>query len=228
MDIDELMRVALDGDAPSRERIDAQDVLIRKWRVGEALEPLIALLESEKTLEREFGAYFLKEIMGPVEGLRAAATKLSEDPLSECRRAFVDFMSDSLFYDDQIAKGLFDCLCDRDLGVRYYVILWAVGASNRRFRHFWKFSQSEMDKIDPKLRGADRNKRIAEQNEFWKNSHRNRARRGLEIISRLRASVPLECIRADLPGEDDFVYDSLKSSEYHLRNYVARNARFLD
>ena len=221
MDIDELMRVALDGDVPSKERVDAQDVLIRKWRVGEALEPLIALLESEKTLDREFGAYFLREIMGPVGGLRAAATKLCEDPLSECRWSFAVYMMDSSFYDDQIAKGLFGCLCDTDLFVRYKTMLWAVAASNSRFRHFWEFSHSEIEKIDPKFR-------VVKQNEFWKNSDQNRARRGLEIISRLRASVPLERIRADLPGEDDFVYDSLEFSENILRNFVVRNARFHD
>lgn len=42
----------------------AENVLLKRWREGVDIEPLAALLQSEKSRDRSRGAYYLGEIGG--------------------------------------------------------------------------------------------------------------------------------------------------------------------
>jgi hypothetical protein len=172
-------------------------------------------MESHRPMEQSKGAWYLREIGRPVEGLKDAVIGLADDGLFDCRWSVPYFMLNSSFYDDMIAMKLAELLVDNHLVVRKEVIRWAVHTTDERFEDFSKVmesgaSASKYKSRDPAFR------------QFWADSERKRAMRGLEIARRLRNWEAVEDIRIDMPQEDSFVFDGLHFSQRIIQRWLER------
>lgn len=203
-----LMDNAKNGDTDHDLSHRATWELFRRWRQGIDLEFLVDLMRSKKSGDRLRAAYYLGEIGGAVEGLKTPATEFASDPLPDCRRAFVGYMSNSGFYDEPIARGLVNCLLDLDLYVRTATIKWAVRTTAERLDDFSRLVLSGTGRFELKFRNTL-------SNDFWKKAVQDRGRRGLDIIRRLRAGQGVQRIRTEVPEEDSFVLDNLLFWEAH-------------
>lgn len=174
--------------------------LIERWRRGSDLEFLVDLLRSEKSGERLLGAYYLGEV-GGIDGLKGPAIELADDVLSNCRRAFVDYVRSSGCYDDTIADALAKCLLDLDLYVRVTTMRWAIQTSAETFEPFSRLVESGAGGFEPKFRNPL-------SNDFLNESSLRRATRGLDIVRRLRDGGKIQEIRQNFPEEDSFVFDN--------------------
>lgn len=181
--------------------------LIERWRRGSDLEFLVDLLRSEKSSERLLGAYYLGEV-GGVDGLKVSAMELVDDPLSNCRRAFIDYVISSGCYDDTIADGMAKCLLDLNLYVRVTAMRWAILTSAEIFEQFSRLVESGAGGLEPKFRNPL-------SNDFLNESSLRRATRGLDIIRSLRAAGKIQEVRKDFPEEDSFVFDNFLFWETH-------------
>lgn len=188
---------------------------LRRWRRGVDLEFLIGLMQSEKSSDRLRAAYYLGELGEAVEGLRIPATEFASDSLPDCRRAFVNYMSTSGYYDDAIAKALANCLLDLDLYVRTTAIKWAVRTTVDRLEELSRLVSSKTGRFELKFRNQL-------SNDFWEKALRERGIRGIEIIRRLRAGEEIQHIRKGVSGEDSFVLDSILFSETTRERYLER------
>jgi hypothetical protein len=178
--------------------------VFKRWGLGLDLEPLIELLQSEKSAERSRGAWYLDEADPPPDFLADVMLKLIDDPMSHCRWRCVAYLRNSGLYNDALAKRLVDCLLDTDLYVRTRTIVWAAGTNDERFAHFAEVVDATAGAKSSKYFSA---KRAA----FWRESQRKRAARGIEIAKRLRAGKPVASIRAEISDEDSFTFDLLAS-----------------
>ncbi|CAN7661217.1 hypothetical protein [Rhizobium sp. LjRoot254] len=194
---------------------EAGETLLKRWRQGLDLEVLIELLQSKITSDRCTGAYFLREIGGPVDGLRAPVIKLANDELRTCRWSFVYFMLESGYYDEEIAIGLAKCLRDFDLVVRKSVIEWGVYMTDDCFEDF-------SNKVKSGVGARDSQYSNPENTALWTESDRSRAARGLDIIRRLRNEEPVAAVRKSMSEEDNFVFDSLQFFEKTLKRWIER------
>jgi hypothetical protein len=200
----DLLRMIHDGEDYGKDF--AYDALwrtvFRRWRKGIDLDPLIELLESEKSSERQRGAWYLDESNPPVDRMADVVVKLADDPVGNCRWRFVAYVTNSRLYSDAIADRLAACLLDRDLYVRARTIFWAIVANDKKFAHF----------SEAVLSGAGTNPyefSNRESTAFWRESERKRAARGIEIAQRLRAGESVTSIRQSMPEEDSFSFDQL-------------------
>ena len=189
--------------------------LLGRWQGGTELGPLISLLQSGATRGRVCGCWYVRELAGPIEGLKASVIALADDWLHDGRWTFAYFMINSGFYDQTIATKLAKVLVDYHLVVRQEVIKWAVYTSDERFEDFSKLIESGA--------GASRYKSFdAVNREFWTASERKRAMRGLEIARRLRDWEAVEDLRTEIPEEDSFVFDSLHFSRGIIQRHLER------
>ncbi|MER9231463.1 hypothetical protein NKI56_05050 [Mesorhizobium sp. M0622] len=208
-----LMDDAKNGDNDHTLSYRAGRELLERWRRGVDLEFLIDLMQSEKSSDRLRAAYYLGEVGEAVEGLRVPATELASDPLSDCQRAFVNYMATSGYFDEPIAKGLANCLLDLDLYVRTAAIKWAVSTTVERLEEFSRLVSSGTGRFELKFRNPL-------SNSFWGKALRERGIRGVEIIRRLRAGEEVQRIRMEVPGEDSFVLDNLLFWETSRERYL--------
>ncbi|MDT3382539.1 hypothetical protein RNI52_34760 [Labrys neptuniae] len=202
--IKNLIPDGLDGDL----RYGAEQSLLKRWRQGVDLSFLVELIQSERTRDRLRGAYYLGELGAAVDSLKTSVTHLADDPLSECRRAFVGYIMNSGYYDEAIGAGLARCLHDLDLYVRVATIKWAVQASDKTFEAFSRLVKSGVGGRKPTFRNPT-------SNDFWNDANLKRAMRGLDIARRTRSKENIQDIRKEFPEEDSFVLDSLHFSQTH-------------
>jgi hypothetical protein len=186
-----------------------------RWRKGIDLEPLIELLQSEKSGERERGAYYLEEAGPPAEAMADFVINLADDASGDCRWKFVAYVTNSGLYSDHVVDRLAACLLDRDLYVRKHTISWAVSASDEQFTQFTEAVLVVADSRANRLSILG----LPEQAAFRRESERKRAQRGLDIARRLRAGDTVETIRASTPEEDNFTFDQLASRERRLKRH---------
>lgn len=211
-------RIQSAGEEDDRDfRYRAGRYLIGRWRQRLDLETLIGLLQSEKSSDRLLGAYYLCELAEPVEGLKGPVLRLSDDSISYCRRAFVEFMASAGYYDETIGIALAKCLRDLDLYVRVSVLKWGTRISAERFEHFSRLVEA----------GAGRRPfRFFNPlcDDYWNESELRRGIRGLNIIRRIRAGEEVPQIRGEFPEEDNFVFDSID----FVRTLGELNAKWRD
>ncbi|WP_225770138.1 hypothetical protein [Inquilinus sp. Marseille-Q2685] len=192
---------------------ESEQLLFKRWRRGKDLGPLIGLLSSENTYDRLLGAYYLGELGERVEDLKAPVRRLLDDPISDCRRAFVLYMSN--YYDDDIGKAFAKCLLDLDLHVRLTVIRWGIRTSAEQFEHFSRLVETGAGRRESTFSNPlDR--------DYWNESELKRGIRGLNIIRRIRAGEEIPRIREEFPEEDGFVFDSID----FLRTFGQRQAKW--
>ncbi|MDI6026693.1 hypothetical protein QBK99_10875 [Corticibacterium sp. UT-5YL-CI-8] len=196
------------------DRYVADREILKRWDRGDGLEYLIGLLQSETIGSRLLGAYYLGELH-PVEELKDAAMHLADDPLSDCRKAFVAFIHNSGDYDEEISAGLARCLHDLDVTVRVATVKWAIEISTTRFEDFARLIEAGIGRREPKFRNPL-------SNDFWNHSSLARGIRGLNIIRRIRGGEDIQQIRANTPDEDSFVFDSLLFSAPRRERLTAR------
>lgn len=188
-----------------------------RWRKGIDLEPLIELLQSEKSADRERGAWHLDEAGPPAHCMADSVIQLADDPMGHCRWRFVAYVTSSGLYNDAVADRLAACLLDRDLYVRARTIFWATVADDQTFVHF----------SEAVVSGAGANPhdfRNAETTAFWREAERTRAMRGIEIAQRLRAGEPVKGIRETTPGEDSYSFDQLAFLDHAMKRAHQRRA----
>lgn len=191
--------------------------LIGRWRQGLDLGPLIDLLQSGKTDDRLLGAYYLCELMEPVEGLKKPVLRLADDSISYCRRAFVEFIASAGYYDEPIGIALAGRLLDLDLYVRVSVLRWGIGASDEQFELFSGLVEAGAGGRELKFHNPL-------NNDYWNESELKRRLRGLNIVRRIRAREEIPQIRGEFPEEDSFVFDSIN----FVRTLQERNAKWRD
>ncbi|MGO7904854.1 hypothetical protein AB9F43_10580 [Rhizobium leguminosarum] len=215
---DDLLRMIYDGeDRGENFAYNALWTAFKRWRKGIDLEPLIQLLQSEKSSERQRGAWYLDEAHPPADLMADAVIKLADDPMSYCRWRFVAYVKNSGLYSDAIADRLAACLLDLDLYVRAQTIFWAVVASDKTFAHFSEAVLTGAGSMLSKFRNP-------ESAGFWRESERKRAARGIEIGRRLRAGESVASIRESMPEEDSFSFDNLASSSHAIKRALERRA----
>ncbi|WP_165927773.1 hypothetical protein [Rhizobium sp. BK376] len=189
-----------------------------RWRKGIDLDPLIELLQSEKSSERQRGAWYLDEASPPKDQIADIVIKLADDPISHCRWRFVAYVTNSGLYSDAIADRLAASLLDLDLYVRAETIFWAVWADDANFDHF----------VGVVLSGAGTKPyrfRNPQTTAFWRESERKRAARGIEIAQRLRAGESIASIRESVPEEDSYSFDKLAFLDHAIKRALERRAQ---
>lgn len=214
---DDLLRIINDGEDRGEDfAYHALWTVFKRWRKGIDLEPLIELLQSEKSGERERGAWYLDEADPPADLMADFIIKLADDPVGHCRWRFVAYVRNSRLYSDAIADRLAARLLDRDLYVRAETIFWAVVVNDKYFAHF----------SEAVLAGAGTTpfKFSPETTAFWRESERKRAARGIEIAQRLRAGESVTSIRESMPEEDSFSFDKLAFLSQAIKRAVERRA----
>jgi len=187
------------------------------WRKGIDLEPLIALLQSKKSGERERGAWYLDEAGPPADRMADVVIQLADDSVGYCRWRFVAYVTNSGLYNDAIADRLAACLLDRDLDVRAHTIFWAVVANDNKFAHF---SEAVLSGAGMKPYEFTNPQNTA----FWQESERKRAARGIEIAQRLRAGEAVTSIRGSMPEEDSYSFDQLAFLDHAIKRALERRA----
>ncbi|WP_049732963.1 hypothetical protein [Rhizobium ecuadorense] len=202
----DLMSVIHVRDSSHENKYEATESLLKRWRQGIDLGPLVNLLLSESSRDRLRGASYISELGQEVEGLNVAATRLADDALPTCRRAFVEYVENSAYYEQAVAKALAKCLLDTDLYVRSAVIAWASRTSDETFEDFSRMVGTGAGRREPRFRNPL-------SNDFWNESSLRRAVRGLDIIRRLREGKQIPQIRTDFPGEDSFIFDIVEFSQ---------------
>lgn len=207
----ELARNVAENDPEENHK--ATEQAIKRWREGIDLDVLVKLMESEKSNDRILGAYYLNEVSMDFLVLKTAATVLSSDTLSACRRAFVVYMSTSGYYDEEVAKPLAKCLVDLDLYVRVATIKWAIRSPQQVFQDFSR-------RVESGLGGLESEFSNPLSNDFWNRSSQNRAFRGLEIVRRFRSGEEVGLVRRAVVGEDSFTFDSIEFSNTTRERYA--------
>ncbi|MBB2672936.1 UNVERIFIED_ORG: hypothetical protein GGE44_002498 [Rhizobium esperanzae] len=210
----ELLSLIQQRNSSHENKYEATQSLLKRWRQGIDLEPLINLLLSENSHDRLRGANYISELGREVEGLNVAATKLADDALPACRRAFVEYVENSAYYEQAVAKALTKCLLDTDLYVRSAVIGWAIRTSDETFEDFSRMVATGAGRREPRFANPL-------SNDFWNESSLRPAVRGLDIIRRLREGKQIHQIRTDFPGEDSFIFDIVEFSQTR-RDRLAR------
>ena len=212
-----LLGMLYDDDAERDEDFRSKAIwgLVGRWDKGIELEPLIKLLRSKESRNRSIGAWYLRELGRPIDGLREVVIGLADDGLFDCRWSVPYFMLNSSFYDDTIALKLAELLVDNHLVVREEVIRWAVHTTDERFEDFTRLIESGVS-------ARKSNSRDPSFDEYWRASERKRALRGLEIARRLRNWEAAEDIRIDIPEEDSFVFDGLHFSRRIIQRWLER------
>ncbi|MGO4125849.1 hypothetical protein AB4Z01_15715 [Inquilinus sp. YAF38] len=200
---DLVSRIQSAGEEDDRDfRYRAGRYLIGRWRQGIDLDPLINLLNSEKSRDRLLGAYYLCELGDPVEDLKIPVLQLADDSISYCRRAFVEFIGSARYYDEPIGIALAECLLDLDLYVRVSVLRWGIAASAEQFELFSRVVEAGAGRRVPRFPNPL-------SNDYWNESELKRGIRGLNIVRRIRAGEEVSQIRSEFPEEDNFVLDSI-------------------
>jgi len=215
----DLLRMIYDGEYHGKDFAynALWGTVFGRWRKGIDLEPLIALLQSEKSGERERGAFYLDEADPPADRMADVVIKLADDPVGHCRWRFVAYVTNSRLYSDAFADRLAACLLDRDLYVRARTIYWAVVVDDNTLGHF----------SEAVLSGAGRkpyNFSNLENTAFWRESERKRAARGIEIAQRLRAGESVKGIRESVPEEDSNSFDDLAFLNHAIKRALERRA----
>lgn len=216
---DDLLRMMHDGEDYGEDFAynALWGTVFGRWRKGIDLEPLIELLQSEKSGERQRGAWYLDEADPPADLMADVVLALADDPVGNCRWLFVAYLTNSGLYSDTIADRLAACLLDRDLYVRAKTIFWAVVASDETFAHFSKAVSSGAGTRPYEFLNP-------ETTAFWRESERKRAARGVEIARRLRAGEAVTSIRESMPEEDSYSFDQLAFLNHAIQGVVERRA----
>ena len=216
---DDLLRMINDGEDRGEDFTynALWGTVFKRWRKGIDLEPLIELLQSEKSGERERGAWYLDEADPPADRVADVIIKLADDPMGHCRWRFVAYVTNSRLYSDAIADRLAACLLDLDLCVRARTIFWAVVADCKEFAHFSEAVLSGAGTKTYKFSNPD-------NTAFWRASERKRAARGIKIAQRLRAGESVASIRDSMPEEDSYSFDYLAFLDRAIKRALAHRA----
>ncbi|RYG90523.1 MAG: hypothetical protein EON58_19120 [Alphaproteobacteria bacterium] len=200
----DLLRMIYDGEYHGKDFAynALWGTVFGRWRKGIDLEPLIALLQSEKSGERERGAFYLDEADPPADRMADVVIKLADDPVGHCRWRFVAYVTNSRLYSDAFADRLAACLLDHDLYVRARTIFWAAVVEDDMFANF---SDAVVSGAGIKRYNINNPKNTAS----WREPERRRAARGIEIAQRLRAGESVTSIRESVPDEDSYSFDQL-------------------
>lgn len=192
-------------------RYEADWELIKRFRTGIDLPHLIALMQSDSLSGRSRAAFLIEEAATAHEALRQAVVGFADDPLTDCRRAFVKFVTDTRLYDATIAEALAKCLHDRDLTVRLFSILWAIDAPTASFDHFCALVGTGAGLSLPTPRRSNR-----QLLDNLRAVSLQRATRALAIARRVRSGESIGEIRATIAEEDSYVLCGLERF-LHLR-----------
>lgn len=187
-------------------KYEETQILLKRWRQGIDLEFLEELINSEISSDRIFASYCVGELGKAIDNLEKTVLRLSADAIPECRKAFVEYIMNSRSYDEAISSALCRCLLDLHLGVRVSVMKWAVNARQEIFSDFARLVESGM-------RCQKTNFRKSIGNDFWNEANSRRARRGLDIVHRIRSGEKASTIRTEFPEEDSFVFDSFEFAQ---------------
>lgn len=207
----ELIARGASPDCDADLRYEADWELVRRWRVGLDLPHLIALMRSDSISGRSRAAFLVEEVATAHEELHEPLIGLADDPLADCRRAFVKFVTETRLHDARIAGGLAKCLRDTDLTVRLFSILWAVGASAASFDDVRSLIETEVGRCELPRRSAQ-----GEWREHQRLLHLARASRAVDIARLVRSGESIRDIRSTMTEEDSFVVLGLERL-LHLR-----------
>lgn len=181
---------------------DALQALFKRWERGIDVSHLIEFIETDDVQKRLRGTYFLFEVSPRIDSVKDNVLKLADDPLAECRRAFVGYLLESGWYDDIAAVGLVNGIEDFDIRVRLRVIEWAITTSDERFADF-----SARVTAAATTDAAPRRRLVV--------LLKQRGHRALEIATRLRGGESVAEVRAGTQDEDGFTFDHLGVLEKH-------------
>lgn len=201
----ELIARGAPPDCDPDVRYQADWELIKRFRAGIDLPHLIALMQSDSLSGRSRAAFLIEEVAATHEALRQAVVGFADDPLTDCRRAFVKFVTDTRLYDATIADALAKCFHDRDLTVRLFSILWAIGAPTASFDHFCALVDTGAGLCLPTPRPS--NQRLLG---IWRAESLQRSARALAIARRVRSGESIPDIRATIAEEDSHVLHGLE------------------
>jgi len=205
---EDLLRMSRQEDhSDSRFSYDAIQHVHKRWRDGIDVHLLVALLESKVTSERSLGAYYLMEAIPRSGVVKGPAIRLAEDSVADCRRAFVQYMTNSGLYDEAIAVGLAKCMLDSDLRVRLETINWAVYTTDDRFEELLRLVESGSGATDSAT---------------WRKPQMRRGLRGISIARRLRDGESVAEIRKSMPEEDSYTFDHFQVFESRVKRYNER------
>lgn len=202
------------GASPSCDpdsRYEADWELIKRCRAGIDLPLLVALMQSESSAARSRAAFLIEEAATAHEALYEAIVGFADDNLSDCRRAFVKFVTDTRLYDARIAYALAKCLHDRDLTVRLCSIRWAIDAPTGSLDHFCTLVSTGAGLSLPTPRPSNRR-----WLDIWRAEALQRSDRALAIARRVRSGESIRDIRTTIAEEDSFVLCGLEHF-LHLR-----------
>jgi hypothetical protein len=185
----------------------AQQCLFKRWRDGVDIDPLIELVQSEKSDDRMRGAYYVGEANPRSFRFAEAAVVLAEDRISYCRMIFVGYVLNSGLYNEVIGTALAKFMVDGHLAVRTATINWAVYTTDDRFDHFSRLVEAGTG---------------TEGSGVWADRDFKRGLRALAIAEQLREGKTVAEIRKDVQGEDSFTFDDLQFFESRLKRYIER------
>ena len=192
-------------------RYEADWELIKRCRAGIDLPLLVALMQSDSSAARSRASFLIEEAATAHEALYEAIVGFADDNLSDCRRAFVKFVTDTRLYDARIADALAKCLHDRDLTVRLFSILFAIDAPTASFDHFCALVGTGAGLSLPTPRRSNR-----QLLDNLRAESLQRAARALAIARRVRSGESIGDIRATIAEEDSYVLCGLERF-LHLR-----------
>lgn len=203
----ELLGLAMSESATRDHVYEAQQALFARWRQGRDVELLAALLRSEKSRDRSFGVYFLDESSPPsTSEILEAVHALATDPIPECRRAFVKYVTFKKICDDVTVTRLAECLYDLEIRVRTAAIDWAANAEDETFATFSRLIDQGVGSSQVRRTTSAR---VRSRLDLLAGYNGKRGARGLEIARRLRAGQSVDEIRNGVAEEDSLVFDLL-------------------
>ncbi len=186
---------------------EAQQCLFKRWRNGIDLEYLVGLLESNTIRDRLLGAFFLGESDPRGDAMKEPALKLASDPLSNCRRAFVGYMTNSGLYSEKFAAALAECILDFAIEVRTATINWALYTTDDRFDNFARLVEAGTGTTDSAT---------------WREPQLKRGLRALGIARRLRNDESVDDIRKSTPEEDSYTFDHFECFKSRTKRYIEK------
>jgi hypothetical protein len=129
------------------ERYELQRELIRRVSDSGECGFLLALLNSKSLERKAFGSFLVGEIADKTglvwPALRRTLTLWSGDLIHGFRYRFVDFITNSKYYDAEIAKGMSKCLSDDSNFVRQSAIYWLCSIKPIEYINFYEYCFGE-------------------------------------------------------------------------------------
>lgn len=177
------------------ESYELQRELVRRASEFGEYAFLLALLNSRNFSRKAFGSFLVGEIVDKTglvwPAIRKTLTSWSEELIQGFRYRFVDFVTNSKYYDDQIAKGMKKCLEDDSAFVRQNAIYWLCSVNPNSYVDFYEMVFAYELKKNTKF-----------QNNY-------RLTRAINISNKVRSGRSI-----------DFVVNKVKFEEYETFEYL--------